>query len=290
MNPLQTVGDTLTGIGSMFGSFHSGMINAGKTQDGALAGLMGVTREKRLIAHRLGVDPYTDFEPLNVKLTQLSEAAAMGGLSVTGALLVIPGAAGIVVSNLSTANRLGDIKIDELARDYSAAQIMDLNRQRLIAMGVERNLVEVALANRNFTPIDMAAMVAALDIMTAVQDRSIFFARAAAVDNRPIAYFMRRQAEMLADHYRRTGAFTRFVSLGGYPFNLARDGRIIGIMPIDALSWMPSTAKAFGDSTADMRRAVPGIRAELRIAGRATGIARQQLKALGWSVVENVKF
>jgi len=72
----------------------------------------------------------------------LSEAAASGALTVSGAFMIVPGAAGIIVSNLSTANRLGDTKIDVLARDFTAAQIMDLNRQRLSAMGVEPELIE----------------------------------------------------------------------------------------------------------------------------------------------------
>jgi hypothetical protein len=288
-NPVQTVGDTFAGIGQFFGSIGSGMANAGRTQERPLAGLLGFSTQRRRLAVQMGVDPYTDFAPLDAKLAQLSDAAAVGGLTVSGALFFVPGAAGIVVSNLSTANRLGDIKIDDLARDYSAAQIMDLNRQRLFAMGVEKDLIDVLLMNRNYTPVDMAAMVAALDSLSAVQDRAIFFARAANVNDRAIAYFMRRQAEMLAAHHARTQSFSQFVLLGGYPFSLTRQGRIVGLMPIDALAWTESTAEIFNRSTADMRRIARATRAELVITGRATALAKQQLNALGWTVVENAR-
>ena len=288
-NPVQTVGDTLAGIGNLFGSIGSGIANAGRTSDDPMAGLLGISTQRRQLAVKLGVDPYTDYEPLSIKLRQLSEAAAMGGLAVSGALMAIPGAAGIVVSNLSTANKLGDIKIDDLAREYTAAQILDLNRQRLAAMGIEQNLAEMLLANRNYTPVDMAALVAALESMGGVQDRAIFVARAASVDTRSIAYFMRRQAEMLAGHQARTGTLTRFVSLGGYPFNVTREGRVVGLMPVDALSWTQGTADAFTRSTSDLKRVVPQGSAELRITGQATGMAKQRLKAFGWTVVENVR-
>ena len=289
-DPLRTVGDTLDGVKSLFGSIGSSMANAGKTQDDPFAGMLGVTTQKRQLAVKFGVDPYTDFEPLSAKLARLSEAAAMGGLTVSGALFFVPGAAGIVVSNLSTANRLGDIKIDVLARDYTTSQILDLNRQRLLAMGVDKSVSDTLLANRNYTPVDMAAMVGAIDGMGAVADRDVFFAAAAHMQTRATAYFMRRHAELLAGAQARAGAFSRFVLLGGYPFNVTREGRFVGLMPIDALSWTQSTAAAIGQSAADAKRLAPGARTELRITGTATGLARQRLKALGWAVTENVRF
>jgi hypothetical protein len=288
-NPGQTLNQTFSGIGSMFDRIGAGMNNAGRTPGNPLADLIGVSEQKRKLAVQFGVDPYTDFAPLSAKLDRLSEAAASGGLTVTGALMVVPGAAGIVVSNLSTANTLGDIKLEDLARDYTAAQIMDLNRKRLVTMGVEPALIETLLANRNYTPIDMAATVAALDGMDAVADRRLFFARVAAVDTRSLAFFIRRRAEMLAAYQTRTRSLTRFIELGGYPFNLTRDNRVVGLLPADALAWTDVTARGLTDASADLRRLLPGARAELRLTGRATALAKQRLKALGWSVVENTR-
>ena len=78
--------------------------------------------------------------------------------------------------------------------------------------------------------------------------------------------------------------------LGGYPFNLTRDGRVVGIMPVDALSWTENTSKSLSAAAADAKRQVPNARGELRISGQATALAKQKLKALGWNVVENVRF
>ncbi len=219
VNPVQTIGDTMAGIGNFFGSIGSGLSNAGRTKDDPIAGLLGVTRQRRELAARFGVDPYTDFLPLSEKLARLSEAAATGGLTVSGALFFVPGAAGIVVSNLRTADLLGNIKMEELARSYTAAQILDLNRGRLLEMGASRELTERLLSNSLYSPIDMAIMVASLDSMKDVADRPLFFELAASINNRPIAYFVRRRAEMLSDYSKRAG-LSRFVILGGYPFNL----------------------------------------------------------------------
>ena len=287
MNPIGTVGNTLAGVGNFFGRVGSGIGNAGQTQDDALSGLLGVTDQRREIAAAYGVDPYTDFPPLNARLTQLSQAAAAGGLVVTGALMAVPGAAGIIVSNLSTAYKLNDIGIQDLARNYDAAQILDLNRKRLDDMGVDQDTRERFLKNRNFTPIDAAALVAALDSMKDVQDRPVFIARAAAADGRAIAYVMRRQAELMADDYRKHHNYVRFVALSSYPFVITRDDRIMAVLPIDALAWTRETAAGFAGVTAQRRRVAPRARGELRITGTATALAKKQLKAAGWTVLEN---
>jgi len=287
MNPIGTVNDTLTGVGAFFGRLGSGINNAGRTPDDAVSSLFGVTDQRRHLAAAYGVDPYTDLPPLATKLEQLSQAAAMGGLVVTGALLAIPGGvATLVASNLSTAYKLNNIGIDELARDYTAAQILDINRKILFDMGVEEGLRERLLANRNYTPIDMAAMVAALESMAAVRDRQVFVARAAAANSRALAYVTRRMAEALANDDRRHGGYVRFVFLAGFPYVLTRDGRVMAIVPIDILSWTRETAAGFGKVSADHKRVAPKARGVLRIAGRATSLAKRQLKAQGWAVLE----
>jgi hypothetical protein len=286
-NPVGTVQNTLAGVGNFFGRLGSGMANAGKTQDDAMSGLLGVTDQRRQLAARYGVDPYTDFPPLAAKLQQLSQAAAAGGLVVTGALFAVPGAAGIIVSNLSTAYKLNDIGIQDLARNYDAAQIMDINRKRLGEMGVDQDTTERFLANRNFTPIDAAALVAALDSMKGVEDRPVFITRAAVADGRAIAYVMRRQAELMADDYRKHHNYVRFVALSNYPFVITRDNRVVAVLPIDALSWTRETAAGFSGVTAQRRRVAPKARGELRITGMATALAKKELKAQGWVVVEN---
>jgi hypothetical protein len=284
VNPVGTIQNTFAGVGSFLGSIGSGVANAGKTQDDALSSLIGVTRERRQLAAKLGVDPYTDFVPLADKLKLLSEAAALGGLTVTGAMMAIPGAAGVVVSNLSTANTLGDMRLEELARNYTASQILDLNRQRLTAMGIDKNLTEAMLANRNYTPVDLAPITAALESMGGVADKAVFVRRAASVNARGNAYAMRKHAEMAA-HYAKTSGFTRFVSLGGFPFNQLRDGTVVAVMPVDIISWTDTTARAFGESSKDLRKI--GRAGELRLTGTATTLAKQRLKEQGWRVVEN---
>jgi hypothetical protein len=281
INPIQTIGNTLGGIGNAMGQVGSGMANAGKSQDAPLGGL-GADQKRRELAAKLGVDPYTDFEPLAHRMQKLSEAAAAGGLVVSGAMMAIPGAVGIVVSNVATGGKVAD-----MMRDYSAAQLMDINRQKLAAMGVERPVIEQLVTNRAYTPLDMTSMVASLETIK-VDGRADFLRRAAAVNSRDAAYFNRRYAELIADYHAKTGQITSFVSLGDFPFNQTRSGSITAVWPVDALSWTDGTAKAMGRVNEAVKR-YPG-KPELRITGQATGTAKERLKGMGWTVVENTRF
>ena len=290
-DPKKTVGDTLSGIGTMVDRITSDIANVGKTPGDPISGLLGVTDQKRKLATKVGVDPYTDFPPLDAKLTRLAEAAAAGGLTVSAATMAVPvGAMSLLYSNISTISTIEGVRVDELARDQTAAQIVEFNRQRIFALGVEYEVLQALLNNNNYTPVDMAVLVAALDSMNGIEDRAVFLQRAAEIDTRSLAYFMRRHVEMVKNHQTRGAGFERFILLGGYPFNVTRAGRIVGVMPIDALAWTETIAGVLRECAADARKLSPTGQVELRITGTATPRARKELQALGWRVVENAKF
>jgi hypothetical protein len=282
VNPVGTLGNTLSGIGSLFGQVGSSAHNAGKVESDPVADLSGASRKKRELAVKLGVDPYTDFPPLQERLKQLSGAAATGGLVVTGALMAIPGVGGLIVSNTATGASLGSA-----ARDNTPAQLLDLNREKLLKMGVEANLAESFLLNRNYTPVDATFIVGVLDEIQ-VPGRNVFIARAASVGRRDAAIFMRRQAEILSDYQSRTKAITGFVPLGGFPFVTTNSG-VLGLLPLDAMSWTPSTEKAMREITDSLRRMPSRGKAEKRITGQATPLAKQKVQALGWTLTDNTK-
>jgi len=280
VNPVQAIGNTLAGIGNQMSQIGSDMHNAGKSQDQAFGGF-GADQKRRELAARLGVDPYTDYQPLQLRLQKISQAAAAGNLVVSGAMIAIPGAAGLVISNTATASGVADAM-----RDQSAAQLMDLNRQKMMAMGLDRASADALLANRNYTPLDMTSMVASLEVVPAA-GRDDFLRRATTVNRRDAAVFNRRYTELVADFHLKTGAVTSYVSLGEFPFNRTRNG-VIGLWPVDALSWTESTRKAMSNAADEIRRRGFG-RAELRISGQATARAKQGLGELGFAIAENTQ-
>ncbi len=273
VNPVEAIGNTLAGIGNQIGQIGSGIHNAGKSQDTPFGGF-GADQKRRELAAKLLVDPYTEFEPLQIRLQKISQAAASGGLVVSAAMMAIPGAVGIVISNAGTRSRV----IDSV-RDKTAAQLMDSNREKMMAMGLDRPTADALLQNRNYSPVDMTSMVSSLEVVP-VEGRADFLRRAVSVNRRDAAVFNRRYTEMVADFHARTGAVTSYVSLGEFPFNQVRTGGVVGIWPVDAMSWTEGTRRAMGNAADAIRRSGMG-RAELRISGQATPRAKEGLRELG---------
>jgi hypothetical protein len=282
-NPVGTVGNTISGVGEMFGRISSGLSNKGAGNEKGLASVTGVSKQKRLIAHQVGVDPYTDFKPLADKLNQLAQASAIGGLAVSTVFMAIPGGAGMVVSSTSTAGN-----VSAMVRDQTAAQLMDRNRSTLTGLGIAKDLQEELLHNRFYTPLDLTAMVEALAAMPDVRGLDIYVERAINANTRDVAYFVRRRAELLADYQRQTGNLAAFIDLKGFPLNVTRGNGVMSLFPIDVLSWTKTTSdliQAIDAARKDLGYTGP---VEVQITGRATSLAKKQLKSLGWSVVEMV--
>jgi hypothetical protein len=285
-HPVDTTQNTVAGIGQLFGGIGSGLNNMGKSRDDAVASLSGEAKQKRLIATGLGVDPYTDFKPLADRLDELAGAAAVGNLAVSGAFMAVPGAAGVVVSNTSTAGTLNG-----MVSDYSSAQLMDINRDKLTRLGVDGATANSLLANPHYTPVDVTAMVDALSSIGPVRDLPAMVGEAAAADSRPTAFFVRRRIELTAAWRRRHGPIAAFAGADSVRFPLAEtaDGAIVGVYPIDILSWTPETARTLDAMTAEAQRSGAASKT-LVITGTATPLAKSRLAALGWTVQERAKF
>lgn len=280
-DPVDTVKNTVSGVGNLFNSIGSGIRNAGKTQESAVQSITGAAKQRRLIAYNYGVDPYSQFPPLKQKLDQMSNAAAAGGLVVTGAFIAVPGAAGTIISNVSTAGNLND-----MVRDYSAAQLLDMNRKALLKMGVSSAIVEQLLANPNYTSTDTTAMTGALGGMGKLRNLDALLGLAAQVNTRDDADFMRWRVELMASYQQKMKTITGFVAIAGVPLPMAttRDNGLLGIFPLDALSWTANTSHAITAITQAAR--AQGITGPMNlvITGTATPLAQKQLAKLGWSL------
>jgi len=278
-NPVDAVSDTFSGVGQLLGGVASGVKHIGRSKDSTLASVTGASKQKRLIAVQLGVDPYTDFRPLAEKLDALSGYAAAGGILVTAAFAVIPGAAGAVISNVSTADTL-----NSMARDYSPDQLTDISREKLAKLGITGVIADGLLSNSFYTPVDVAAIVDALGRMGNMRGFDVAVAHAASAQSRDAAYLVRRRVELTAAYQERTRQLTGFVqprSLA-FPMSTTADGGIVGVFPFDCLAWTKDAARSFTIVSEESK----GGAKVIEITGTATALARMRLRALGWIVRE----
>ena len=187
----------------------------------------------------------------------------------------------MVVSNTSTASTLTG-----MVAEYSSAQLMDMNRDKLARLGVDRAGADRLFANPNYTSIDATAMTEALASLAGVKNLDAMVARAAAADSRATAYFIRKRIEMTAAWQRRRRTIAAFAHDDDlrFPLCLTAGGGAVGAYPIDSLSWTPETEQIIEAMTS----ATAG-RKTLVITGTATPLARRKLSALGWRLEERAK-
>ena len=280
-DPVNTVKQTLTGVGAFFDRAASGLRNVGSDSDGIVESALGVSAAKRQIAYELGVDPYTDFEPLATRLDELARATAAGGLLPKAAFSAVGGVMGTALSSTSTVE-----SVRVLVRDKTPAQLQDLNRARLKEMGVGKAAAGRFLNNVFYTPTDRAALVAALRDLRGVKNRGLYIDRAAQANRRDLAFFLVRRAELIAEYQKTTGAIARFVSLSRIPLNQLKDGRVMAVMPFDQLALTETVSRTLIAVTEDMHKLKGSPAGELRITGQVTEKVRQRLGELGWTVAE----
>lgn len=279
-DPVGAARDTVSGVGRLFRRAASGVRNAGSGPDDAAASLLGVSAAKRELALELGVDPYTDFPPLADRLERAARASALGGLTVRGALILIPGAVATAASYASAAESVTD-----LVKSSTPSELRDINRARLASAGVSVAAIDLFLDNRAYTPADQTIFVDAVSALGAVGHLELFVARAAAAGSRDIAIFQRRRAELLSYYSSTVTPLQDVVLVSGIPLTTTRDGRIVAVFPFDLVSWTDIT----GGLAEVMSAELHGAGVELAITGRATPLAHSQLTLLGWTVTEGLK-
>lgn len=287
-DPAAAARDTISGVGRLFGRVRTGVEKALAGQGGdpgrVAADVLGRAKARRELAVGLGVDPYTDFPPLDAKLDQVAMVSAAGSLTVGGALALVPGGAAAAAGGLRVAGDLSQMVLSSTATELDQA-----TRQRLAALAVERPVIDAFLANTRFTPVDRAIMAGLLEDLKGVGGRDWFLSRAAAARTPDEAHFQIRHAALAADYHARVAPLAGFVGIGGLPFLQRQDRRILALFPLDALAWTDRAAGALTAIDADLKKFGVADGVELRITGTATPTAKAMLIASGWSVTEDVE-
>jgi len=269
--PAKTIGDTVKGVGNFFGGIRAGMQATDPRKEGLIASVTGGAAARRKLAFDLGVDPYTSFKPLDEQLTRLATASAIGNTGVNVGLSFVTGGASIAISATSTSQ-----KLREALRDKTAAQLEKQGREFLTAMGVSEAAQDAFYANPNLTPTDKAVIVVALQTLGTVGGREIYVQTASGASSIEMAFYYRRQSELIANYNKKVAPVTGFIQAGRAPMVQTARGTV-SILPVDYLYWSAPIESLASDGRGDMW-----------LTGKASKIATSQLAARGWKLTPNV--
>jgi hypothetical protein len=279
-NPADTVQRSLSGIGNMFDRVGAGLSNSRADRDDVAESLLGVSDAQRELAVELDVDPYTDFPPLRQRLKEMAGVMASGGLPIRAGLAAVPGGVGIAVSSVATVGSAKDT-----LRSKTAAQLIAEVRATLSSLGVPEESINRLVENRNFTPADLLIMARALKQLNA-QNTAAFVEHVAGAGSRNVAFYHRRRAQILAARSTELGSIVSFVTFGGQPINVARNGDIVAAFMVDDIAWTEIQQRTFVAATTEIHRTKPGAVPVLATTGTVTPMAAAEIGKRGWKIVQ----
>jgi hypothetical protein len=205
---------------------------------------------------------------------------ASGSLPVRAGLSLVPGGVGIAVSSVATVSDAKDT-----LRSKTAAQVIAETRATLLSLDVPDESVSRVVENRNYTPADLLIMARALKKLNA-QNTAAFIDHAAGAGSRNVAFYQRRRAQILAARSGELGGITSFVTFGGQPINVARNGNIVAAFTVDDIAWTEIQQRTFIAATTEIHRTNPGATPVLATTGAVTPMAAAEIGKRGWKIVQ----
>jgi hypothetical protein len=279
LDPVETTGNLISGIGSMFDRAVDEVENAGASRDGFVESIVGIKKAMRELAFELKVDPYSDFTPLRDGLEDIARVMAAGDISVSAAVSAIPGGAGVAVSATSRASGLANP-----IRDKSSAEIAGIVTAKLKALEVGAPAIESFVQNPHYSPGDQFAIAEALEALKAANSTA-FVLRAAQAESADVAKFQRYRAELLAKQTARLGKLTEFYVVAEFALNRDASGRLVAAFPFDGLAWTEPVAKHFSNlsqAIATRGETKPPLFATT---GKLSQAAEVEMKKRGWKIM-----
>jgi hypothetical protein len=204
---------------------------------------------------------------------------AGGGLPIKAGLSFVPGGIGIAVSSVAT---FSDAK--DTLRSKTAAQVIAETRAILLSLGISDESVSRLVENRNYTPADLLIMARALKRLNA-ENTTAFIEHAAGAGSRNVAFYHRRRAQIVAARSDELGGLVSFVTFGGQPINVARNGNVVAAFTVDDIAWTEVQHRTFIAATSEIHRMSPGAVPVLATTGAVTPMAAAEVGKRGWKIV-----
>jgi hypothetical protein len=267
--PAQTIGDTVRGVGHIFGTARATMNATDPHGDRIIASVTGGASARRKQAFNIGVDPNTSFPPLADQLKRVATASAVGATSANVGMSFVAGPAGYAIGATGTVGQ-----VREMLRDKTPADLEKEGRDLLAAMGVSQGTMNAFYTSPNLSPTDKIVIVKVLESLGGIQGRELFVAGAAKAPSVEMGFFYRHQAMLIQQYAKRISQVRGFVGVGGAPMLMTANGTV-SILPVDYLNWSAPLTQIASASHGG----------ELWITGNASPMATSQLSALGWKVV-----
>ena len=232
--------------------------------------VLGYEQERRGLAKKLHVDPYTTNPILSKQLDDFALVAFRAHVGVTTTMSVfIPGSMAI------TATRV----VSSWVWDTPRADLIVQNQKKLQEMGVPDETVKAFMRNAAFPLSVQTAFVENLSHLSSVPGSAgvVTLAKTAASEEQ--ARFLADAVSMLARYHQTQTSIVKITAIGTV-IGWDRNGAIVVEAPVDYVSWTPRT------SYFAHRPDLVAAKRSAWLSGQMSPLAKKNFQALGWTVHE----
>lgn len=278
-NPQETLEGAATGVSKLFYRATNvvGRRNTTATEDSKVEQFIGKSKSKGDIATKYGVNVYSTNALLQEELDRLAWADYLGGIGVGMAQSAIPGVGGLLLSTSGTTRLL-----NEVINSTPASELWVRNKDKLVAMGVNADTVELYLNNPAFSPALQTVMVEALEKLPGTANRDLFIKISLQAHTHEMARTITIMSTMIAGYHQHVEPLKNFTPFARVLSSTTAGGVKVLIIPADHILWCELVAQAA--TWIDQ-----GEKKQLWTLGDFSARAREELRTLGWELHANAQ-
>ncbi len=282
-SPVESTKNIAKGTGGFISNVGRSIFSRDPHQDNVLKVALGYDATKRKFAYEFMINPYSDYDPVVLRLGTISKAAVTGGILPRAAMAAIGGTVGKALGLSATAKSM-----KALVRDNPPGALRKINKNKLIEMKVAPELIDVFLDNYNYDPETRTILVGELESMKGVQGRNFFIAAATLANEETSALLYRATAQMMANYHRLITPAVHIGTISGRPFLKNRDDMIILPLPVDYIFWTETVAAKLQAIENGLARIKDVKGKEMWISGKVEHNAGTQVAERGWKIIQDV--
>jgi hypothetical protein len=246
---------------------------AAEAGTGMAYSVLGVNSAARKWAQKVGADPYTTNPILKKALTDLGQIDAAGGIA---AKIVVP--IPMVVS--------GTASVGNLVWSKDPEELLKINEQKLKEMGVGGDTIKQLYVSKGFS-LSLYTRLATNLRDVNVPGCADYVSTAAEADTEREAAFFVESAELLA-RFHKTAPVASILPDSRALVAKTKDARAAVLLPVDWVRWTEAFEKSATEVADRAKKELGATTLELRMTGTMSAVAKKEMAARGWTVVENV--
>lgn len=285
-DPRKTLEGAAAGVGSLFNR-ASQVVGKRKTtdaEDNKLEQFIGKSKSKGEIATRYGVSVYSLNPVLQQELERLGWADYLGGIGVGLAQTAVPGAGGLLLTTSGTARLL-----NEVINNTPASELWVQNKNKLEAMKIDSDTVQLYLNNPSFSPALQTIMVEALESMNGVENRGLFIKVSLQANTHEMADTITKITTMIAGYHKNVEPLQSLAPYARFLYAKTEKGAAVVVFPADHVLWSGRVADVATWLSEPVQGEALPAGLQMWILGDFSGKAKAELQSLGWELHPNAQ-